>query len=214
MGEAKEQSKLGFIHQFIPAMGSPVTLLLLHGTGGDENSLLPLGSILLPGAALLSLRGKVIENGMPRFFRRLAEGVFDQDDLRRQTRDLARFVTEASKTFSFDATKVVALGYSNGANIATSIILLHPHVLTGAVLLRPMGIPLEVEQVPDLTGKRILIESGTNDPLIRSEQSEKLAALLRKGNADVSLQWHHAGHSLESEELQIAKQWLSSRFGE
>lgn len=184
----EESSKLGFIHRFIPARGSKVTLLLLHGTGGDENNLLPLGSSLLPEAALLSPRGNVLENGMPRFFPRLAEGVFDQDDLREQTRDLTRFVTEAAKMYSFDATKVVAVGYSNGANIAAITLLLHPHVLTGAVLLRPMGIPLEGEQVPDLTGTRILIESGTNDPLIHREQPEKLAALLENGNAEVSLQ--------------------------
>ncbi len=212
-GEAEESSKLGFIHRFVPARGSQLTLLLLHGTGGDENNLLPLGSSLLPGAALLSPRGNVLENGMPRFFRRLAEGVFDQDDLKQQTHDLARFVTGASKTYSFDVTKVVAVGYSNGANIAIGVLLLHPHLLAGAVLLRPMGIPLEMEDIPDLSGTKVLIESGTNDPLIPREQTEKLAALLERRNADVSLQWHLAGHSLENEELQVASGWLTSSFG-
>lgn len=207
--ETAESSKLGFIHRFVPSRGSLVTLLLLHGTGGDENNLLPLGSNLLPEAALLSPRGRVIENGMARFFRRSAEGVFDQNDLRLQTNDLAKFVTEAAKTYSFDPSKVVAVGYSNGANIAASILLLHPYVLTGAILFRPMGIPLEVKEVPDLTGTRILIESGTSDPLIQRELPENLAALLKKGNADVTLRWHLAGHPLEDEEIIVAKEWLT-----
>ena len=207
--ETAESSKLGFIYRFVPARESQVTLLLLHGTGGDENNLLPLGSNLLPEAALLSPRGKVIENGMARFFRRSDEGVFDQNDLRQQTQDLAKFVTEAAKTYGFDPSKVVAVGYSNGANIATSILLLHPHVLTGAILFRPMGIPLDVKEVPDLTGTRILIESGTSDLLIQRELPENLAALLKKGNADVTLQWHLAGHPVEDEEIIVAKEWLT-----
>jgi predicted esterase len=150
----------------------------------------------------------VVENGMPRFFRRSAEGVFDQDDLKKQTHDLARFVTEAAKTCHFNLTKVVAVGFSNGANIATSTLLLHPHLLTGAVLLRPMGIPLKME-VPDLSGTRILIESGTNDPLIEREEPKRLAMFLEKGNAEVSLQWHPAGHNLEDEEIAVVKQWLT-----
>ncbi len=208
-----EAEKLGFIRRFVPSKGSQVTLLLLHGTGGDENNLLPLGSDLLPGAALLSPRGRVLENGMPRFFRRSSEGVFDRDDLEEQTRELAKFVTEASKTYRFDAKRVVAVGYSNGANIASSILLLHPHLLAGAVLLRPMGIPLELQKIPDLEGRGILIESGTNDPIIPRKLPQELAELLEKANAEVSLHWQHADHSVAREELEVAREWLSGRFG-
>ena len=205
--------KLGFIHHFVPSKGSQTTLLLLHGTGGDENNLLPLGSDLLPGAALLSPRGRVLENGMPRFFRRSSEGVFDQDDLEKQTHDLAKFVTEAAKTYRFDIDRLVAVGYSNGANIASSTILLHPQLLAGAVLFRPMGIPLELQRIPDLGGTRILIESATGDPVIPRKLPEELAQLLEKANAEVTLHWEHADHSLTNAELAVAREWLSSRFG-
>ena len=141
--------KLRFIHTFIPSQDpkSPITLLLLHGTGGNENSLLPLGRSLAPGCALLSPRGKVLENGMPRFFRRLAEGIFDLEDLVFRTNELADFVKDASKVYKFDLTKVIAVGYSNGANIAASVLLLHPGLLAGAVLFRPM-VPLVPDKSP------------------------------------------------------------------
>ncbi len=208
-----EVERLGFVHRFVPSGGSRVTLLLLHGTGGDENDMLPLGRELLPGAAFLSPRGKVLENGMPRFFRRIAEGVFDRDDLERQSHNLARFVTDASKAYGFDLSKVVAVGYSNGANIACSTILLHPHLLAGAVLLRPMGVPLELQEIPSLGGTRILIESGTKDPIIDRRLPQELAELLQKAHAEVTLHWQDANHSLAGEELDFAREWLSSRFG-
>ncbi len=207
-----EVEKLGFIHRFVPSKGSQVTLLLLHGTGGDENNLLPLGSDLLPGAAVLSPRGRVLENGMPRFFRRSAEGVFDRDDLEKQTHELAKFVTEASKTYRFNINKVVAVGYSNGANIASSTLLLHPHLLAGAVLFRPMGIPLELQRIPDLRGTRILIESGTNDPIIPRKLPAELAEFFEKVNAEVTLHWQHTDHSFTNDELDVAREWMSNRF--
>ncbi len=207
-----EVENLGFIHRFVPSTGNRVTLLLLHGTGGDENNLLPLGSSMLPGAALLSPRGKVLENGMPRFFRRLAEGVFDRNDLEKQTHALASFVTDASEKYRFDISRVVAVGYSNGANIATSILLLRPDLLAGAVLFRPMGIPIELQTIPDLRGTRILIESGSNDSVIERKLPEELAELLKKANAEVTLHWEHTDHSLTSEELDIAHEWISARF--
>ena len=168
-----------FVHQYVPPVGkSPYTLLLLHGTGGDEHDLLGLGQQLGNGAALLSPRGKV-ENGMPRFFRRLAMGVFDIEDLKYRTRELAEFVKQAARHYGFDPQKVKALGYSNGANIAAGLLLLRPEVLSGAVLLRPM-VPLVPDQLPDLKDVPVFIAAGRKDPIVRPEQTAKLAELLRK----------------------------------
>src|ERR687897_3449236 len=149
-------SELGFIHQFIPSSATQdkVTFLLLHGTGGNEQDLIPLVRELNPRAAMLSPRGKVLENGMPRFFRRLAEGVFDIEDLKFRTNELADFVNNASKVYGFDLQHVIALGYSNGANIASSMLLLRPEVLSTAILFRAM-VPLVPEVLPDLTNKHI-----------------------------------------------------------
>ena len=155
---------LGFIHRFIPATqpGKP-PLLLLHGTGGNENDLLPLGAQLSPGAALLSPRGKVLENGMPRFFRRLAEGVFDLADLKVRTAELTDFIAAARKAYGLDAP--VAVGFSNGANIAASLLLTRPQALRGAVLLRAM-LPFEPEPLPDLAGKPVLLLSGDRKSVV------------------------------------------------
>src|SRR3954463_16668755 len=143
---------LEFSHVFEPRTGtSTPPVLLLHGTGGNEHDLLPLGRAVAPGSALLSPRGKVLENGMPRFFRRLAEGVFDEQDLIRRTHELADFIEEAAAHYGFDATKVVAIGYSNGANIAGGTLLLRPGILSGAALLRPM-VPLIPQALPELKG--------------------------------------------------------------
>ena len=161
------QNNLSFIHCYEPSArpGAP-TLLLLHGTGGNENDLLPLGRMVAPGAALLSPRGKVMENGMPRFFRRLAEGVFDEQDVRRRANELADFVTEARGRYDLPAP--IAVGYSNGANIAAAVLLLRPEALAGAVLLRPM-MPLRVSPVADLSGKSILLLSGAMDPIASAD---------------------------------------------
>jgi phospholipase/carboxylesterase/glyoxalase family protein len=204
------ESTLGFIHRFIPAQekNSAPVLLMLHGTGGTEDDLISLGQALLPGAALLSPRGKVLENGMPRFFRRLAEGIFDIEDLKVRTHELADFIAAASKFHGFDATNVIAVGYSNGANIAASTLLLRPGVLRAAVLLRAM-VPLEPETLPDLKGVAVFMASGRFDPIVPIGNSERLAALLQEAGADVTLRWQNSGHGLESEEIADAKQWLS-----
>jgi predicted esterase len=203
------ENALDFIHRFVPGQ-SGSTLLLLHGTGGTEDDLLSLGQMLLPGAALLSPRGKVLENGMPRFFRRLAEGVFDLDDLKNRTHELADFVEAAAVHYQLDAQKIIAVGYSNGANIAGSTLLLRPGVLPAAILLRAM-IPLEPEVVPDLKGTPIFMASGRFDPIVPQENAERLAALLREYGADVTLRWQNTGHSLENEEITAAQHWLSQR---
>ena len=201
-----ETADLGLLHRFVPGT-SPTTLLLLHGTGGDENDLLQLGQQLLPGAALLSPRGQVLEGGMPRFFRRLAPGVFDLDDLRDRTHELAEFVAAAARAYELDAGRIVALGYSNGANIAASLLLLRPGVLAGAALLRPM-VPLVPEPLPDLRGLPVLIAAGQHDTMVAPDESERLAELLRQAGAEVALLWSPAGHGLTAQELQGVQSWL------
>src|SRR5262245_19556299 len=159
------KSDLGFIHQFIPVVngGDRTTLLILHGTGGNEQDLIPLGRELNPRAAILSPRGKVLESGMPRFFRRLAEGVFDIEDLKFRTHELADFVKQASKVYGFELRYVIAVGYSNGANIASSLLLLRPEVTWSAVLFRAM-VPFIPERVPNLATKNIFMGAGKHDP--------------------------------------------------
>jgi predicted esterase len=202
-------SDLGFIHQYVPPAGMTLrTLLLLHGTGGDENDLLGLGRALDPAAALLSPRGKVVEKGMPRFFRRFGEGVFDLDDLRFRAGELADFVAAAAAQYHFDPGKVIAVGYSNGANLAGAVLLLRPNVLAGAALLRPW-VPFMPEQLPDLTGKPILIAAGRADPIVPADQAPQLADLLRSAGADVTLVTEAAGHALEPSDLGIAREWLA-----
>jgi phospholipase/carboxylesterase/glyoxalase family protein len=206
-----ERSTLAFQHQFIPARadGAP-TLLLLHGTGGDEHDLLDLGRALYPQAALLSPRGQVLENGMPRFFRRLAEGVFDLQDLRQRTHDLAEFVAAASEAYHFDPRRVIAVGYSNGANIAASVLLLHPQVLAGAVLFHAM-VPLVPEELPDLRGVPVFMGAGQFDSLIPPPQTERLAQLLQQAGADVTLHWEPGSHALNRAEVQAATAWLRTQ---
>jgi predicted esterase len=199
-----------FVHTFRPpaAPGAP-TLLLLHGTGGDERDLLPLADALDPQAGVLSPRGKVLEHGMPRFFRRLAEGVFDVEDLRGRTAELAEFVESAADRYKIDRRTVIAVGFSNGANIAASLLLLKPGVLAGAILFRAM-VPLVPDDLPNLERTPVLISNGRRDPLIQPAETERLAALLRKAGADVTLVWQQAGHELTSADVAQAQQWLSS----
>ena len=196
---------LGFIHRYIPATqpGKP-PLLLLHGTGGDENDLIPLAVQLSPGSALLSPRGKVTENGMPRFFRRLAEGVFDLADLKVRTAELADFIAAARKAYGIDAP--VAVGFSNGANIAAAL-LTRPQLLHGAVLLRAM-LPFEPEPLPDLAGKPVLLLSGSNDTMISAAGCERLAAVLQAAGADLVYKVLPTGHNLTQNDLNLAAQWL------
>ncbi len=201
---------VSFIHQFIPgasAAGSP-TLLLLHGTGGDETDLLGLGRALDGGASLLSPRGKVLEQGMPRFFRRLAEGVFDLDDLTRRTHELADFVADAATRYGFDPQRVVAVGFSNGANIAASMMLLRPGTLAAAVLFRPM-VPFVPATPPDLSGVPVFIGAGRQDPIVPAAETERLAALLRRSHAPVTLHWEAGGHGLTQGDLSAAQQWMA-----
>lgn len=204
-------SDLGFHHKYVAAKDTRApTLLLLHGTGGTEDDLLELGRHLLPQAALLSPRGAVSENGMARFFRRIAAGVFDLDDLRLQTRNLAQFVEDAAKSYGFEAETVVAVGYSNGANIAASLLLLHPHVFAGAILFHAM-VPIVPQSLPDLAGVPVFMASGRRDTMIPPAQSEELARLLRASGAEVTLHWEQGGHSLTMEEVDAATEWLGKK---
>jgi predicted esterase len=205
---------LGFIHRFVPAPdpATAPTLLLLHGTGGDENDLLSLGSELGPEANLLSPRGKVLESGMPRFFRRLAEGVFDLEDLRVRTHELADFVVAAVQTYGFDPSRITSVGFSNGANIAASVFLLRPETLAGGILFRAM-VPLEPDSPPNLTGRSVLMCEGQHDPIVPRENAERLAELLRGAGAEVTLAWQAGGHGLTREDIRIAKEWLTRMTG-
>jgi phospholipase/carboxylesterase len=204
----------GFAHNYLPGdrEGSGVTLLLLHGTGGNEDDLIPLGQQLLPGAAILSPRGKVSEHGAPRFFRRLAEGVFDHEDLLFRTHELADFVDQAVDQYGFDRQRLVAVGYSNGANIAASLMLLHPGLLRAAVLLRAM-VPFEPEEKPDLSGMPVFLAAGRRDTMISPDNTERLATILQEAGADLDLRWKNVGHPLTYEELEEARDWLSRVLG-
>ena len=196
-----------FIHDFV-AGNSARTLLLLHGTGGNERDLIPLGRELDPNASLLSPRGKVLENGMPRFFRRLAEGVFDLEDLKKRTHELADFVVASAQHYEFDLKKIVAVGYSNGANIAASILLLRPEILSAAILFRAM-VPLVPETRPNLNSKRIWIGGGAHDPIIPASNTKELVEMLRSSGADVTIRFFQSGHQLTSEDVDLAREWLT-----
>jgi phospholipase/carboxylesterase len=203
MGEA-----LSFTHRFEPGDGLDAPpLLLLHGTGGDENDLLPVGRSIAPRSALLSPRGKVLENGMPRFFRRLAAGVFDEDDVRRRAFELADFVEAARVRYGIVAP--IAVGYSNGANIAAAMLLLRPRALAGAILLRAM-VPLARSPQADLTGTPVLIISGERDPIIPASNSTHLAEMLSGAGASVQHRRLPVGHQLSQADLSIAGEWIKS----
>ena len=198
--------KPDFIHEFVPG-NSDRTLLLLHGTGGSERDLIPLGQDLDSNASLLSPRGQVLENGRPRFFRRLAEGVFDLEDLRKQTHQLADFVVSATERYQIDAMKIVAVGYSNGANIVASVLLLRPEVLSAAILFRAM-VPLIPETQPNLTSVRAWIGAGSFDPIVPVSETKKLAELLREAEADVTIRFFQSGHELTPDDVEAAREWL------
>jgi phospholipase/carboxylesterase len=202
-----------FHHRFAPGdpAGPRLALLLLHGTGGDEDDLLPLGAYLAPGAALLSPRGRVLENGAPRFFRRIAEGVFDEEDLKLRTAELARFVDAARKEYGLEDRPLVAVGFSNGANIAGSLLLMEPERLDGAILFRGM-VPFTPESPARLAGKPVFVAAGRTDPLIRPYESERWAAMLRGSGADVTVHWSDSGHTLSQDDVDAAQEWLRGRF--
>jgi phospholipase/carboxylesterase len=204
---AMTSTELSFVHLFEAATWpAGPALLLLHGTGGDETDLLPLGRAVAPGAALLSPRGKVLENGMPRFFRRLAEGVFDEADLRHRADELARFVTEARETYGLPAP--IAIGFSNGANIAAALLLLHPGVLAGAALLRAM-VPLRDPPPADLRGTPVLLLSGAADPIVPAENAARLARTLGNAGAVVMHRTLPVGHGLSQADLAVTSSWLT-----
>ncbi len=203
---------LDFIHVFEPgAVPDGPTLLLLHGTGGNEHDLVATGRELLPGAALVSPRGKVLERGMPRFFRRLAEGVFDLDDLRTRTDELSAFVVAAADHYGFNPRRVIAVGFSNGANIAASLLLLRPAVLRAAVLFSAM-VPIVPDTRPALEGVSVFVSGGRRDPLVAPENTQRLADLLSDSGAEVTLRWTPGGHTLSMEDAAAAKEWLRTRF--
>jgi predicted esterase len=219
----KTKTDLGFIHRFMPPKNAPdserakrgategkifTTFLLLHGTGGNEQDLIPLANELDKRAAILSPRGKVLENGIaPRFFRRLAEGVFDLEDLKFRTNELADFVIDASKTYGFDLQHILAVGYSNGANIAASMLLLRPEILSSAILFRAM-VPLVPQTLPNLSGKRIFMSSGLMDPIVSLDETDRLFGLFKKAGANILLSWQESGHELTMDEIRKAREWL------
>jgi phospholipase/carboxylesterase len=199
-------TELSFIHRYEPGTDPKrPPLLLLHGTGGDENDLLGLGRTISAGSALLSPRGRILENGMPRFFRRLAEGVFDEEDVRFRANELADFVAEARSAYGLKAP--VAVGFSNGANIAAAMLLLRPEALAGAALLRAM-VPLSDAPRADLAGKRVLMISGAMDPIIPADNAKRLAASLSASGADVQHQMLPAGHNLSQTDLSLLVKWF------
>ena len=195
-----------YVHRWIP--GSEQVALLLHGTGGNEDDLLPLASMLLPGVSVLSLRGNVLEGPMPRFFRRLAEGVFDEADLALRTSQLEAFLHAAASAYHFDLANLTAIGFSNGANIAANVLLHHPGLIRRAVLFRAM-LPSDASPPRAAGGTRVYLGAGRRDPIVPAPSVERLAALLRESGADVALDWRNAGHGLTGEDVEGAKHWLT-----
>ena len=188
-----------------------LTLVLLHGTGGNEEDLILLGKKIEPNASILSPRGKILENGMPRFFRRLSEGVFDLKDLRIRSHELADFIQKCSVHYKFDLERTIAIGFSNGANIAVSIFFLRPELFQGAILFRAM-VPFIPNSLPNLLNKRILISAGLKDPIVSKTETENLYRLFQKTNANTTLKWQPSGHNLIQEDILVAKQWMLNNF--
>ena len=201
--------RLTYHYLFEPASepGAP-PLLLLHGTGGDEHDLVRLGRSLSPGSAFLSPRGDVSEGGSLRFFARKAEGIFDPAEVTRRTHALADFVTAAAKQHDVDLRRLIAVGFSNGANIAATLMLLRPETLSGAILFRPMVVLDQPAQPGVLAGKRALLSNGNVDPLVPLDHPPRLAALLRAGGADVQVHLHPASHALTPADVAAAQEWL------
>ena len=205
-------SPLSYQHIFEPGTDpSTPPLLLLHGTGGDEHDLLPLGRTLSPGSALLSPRGDVSEHGSRRFFARLAEGIFDPAEVTRRTHALADFIAAAADRHGLDRRRLVAVGFSNGANIAATLLQLRPESLHGAVLLRPMVVLDQPAALGSLAGRRVLIASGIQDPIVPNDHPPRLAALLRVGGATVTMHTSEAGHGLVTADIAAAKIFLAER---
>ena len=205
-------TELGFVHRFVPAHSNdPVTFLVLHGTGGDENDLVPLAQSIRPSAGILSPRGKISENGLNRFFRRISPGEFDLKDLHNRTKELAGFVKNACAQYKMDSRQVVALGYSNGANTAANLLLNYPDTLCAAVLFRAL-LPDTPRQTPNLNGKKILVLSGKKDSLILPSQTKELMDYLKKTGARVTEHALETGHQLANQDIQIAREWMEKEF--
>ena len=198
------------IYQQGTDLNAPV-LVLFHGTGGTERDLLPLAGHISPGSSVLSVRGNVLENGMPRFFRRLAEGIFDEEDLLFRTKELNEFLDQAAVDYSFDRDNLVAVGYSNGANIAGSLLFHYPGALKGAILHHPM-VPRRGIALPDLTGLPCFIGAGKNDPICSPQETEELSSLLKQAGASVTVHWESFGHQLTSSEVNAAAEWFKQAF--
>jgi len=208
-----QEVPLGFDHRFIAGEGKlrGLTLLLLHGTGGDGDSLLQLGYTIAPGAALLSPTGRVLEGESRRFFRRKSEGVFDQEDLALRTSEMGEFVRSAAAAYQLDLQHVVAVGYSNGANIASSLLFREPDLLPGAVLLRPM-VPFVPDAALRFRATSVLICAGERDPLLPAGDTERLSGMFRSAGADVEVHLERAGHNLAMGDVTAARDWLSRKF--
>jgi phospholipase/carboxylesterase len=201
---------IGFIHRFLPAedKASAETLVVLHGTGGDENDLIGIGQAVAPCAAILSPRGNVLENGAPRFFKRLAEGVFDREEVRSRGEELSRFIRAAISKYGLNPERVFALGYSNGANVASTVMFIEPGLFRGAIMFRPMVV-FEPDEHPDLSGAGIFISAGRMDPIVPTKSVERLAELFEASRAEVTLKWQQAGHNLLPSEVRDAADWLA-----
>jgi phospholipase/carboxylesterase len=204
------KNKMKHIFKQGSSKDAPV-LLLLHGTGGTENDLLGLAEMISPHSSILSVRGSVLENGMPRFFRRLAEGIFDEKDLIFRTKELYDFLESASEQYGFERSEIVAVGYSNGANIAGSLLFHHENSLKGAILHHPM-VPRRGVELPDLTGLPIFIGAGSNDPICPPQETEDLSTLLKNAGAAVDVQWERHGHQLTVTEAEAAAAWFQKNF--
>jgi predicted esterase len=202
---------LGFVHRFEPGTGSKLTLLLLHGTGGNEDDLIPLGRDLAPDASLLSPRGRVLEEGMPRFFRRLAEGVFDVKDLKSRSKELAEFIRDAATEYKFDIRSMVFVGYSNGANIAAGMLLMGSLLPAGAILFRPM-VPFVLDRSPNMQGIPVFISAGRFDRIVPRGETERLARMLVDAGAEVEVNWESSTHALSKQERTKAANWLIRNF--
>jgi predicted esterase len=200
---------LGFIHRFLPPESATLaeTLVVLHGTGGDENDLIGIGQMIAPGTAILSPRGNVLENGAPRFFKRVAEGVFDPKEVRSRAAELAGFIRAAVSRYGLNPERIFALGYSNGANVASTVMFLEPELLQGAILFRPMLV-FEPDARPDLSDTSVLISAGQMDPIVPAESVERLVGLFEASHVEVTLKWQLAGHNLLPSEVREAADWL------
>jgi predicted esterase len=200
---------MSLIHRFEPGKNSSLTMLLLHGTGGDETDLMDFGRAIAPESNLLSPRGNVLENGMPRFFRRFAHGVFDLDDLIYRTRELREFINASARKYDFDPGNVIAMGYSNGANIAAALLMLYEDALSAAILFRPM-MPFVPDRKPDLSGRRILVCAGEHDSMIDPVKTSSLISFFESAGANVAVHYHPGGHELGRDDFEAAKLWMAA----